>query len=121
MAKDRTIKERLTAVEVKINGLDEKLDDVRTFGMEVSAHTKELTELQRQQNGMLSESLGKIRRHLKDHEEDSCYWTVQQYIANQPLKSMFVVLLSGLTVFSLLILSNETVVKDFIEIVKAAL
>lgn len=114
MGKDKTTVERLTAVEVILEGLDEKLD-------ELSADTKNLVELQRKQNGMLSESLGKIRRHLKDHEDDSSYWTIQQYISNQPIKSMCIVFLGGVSLFSLMVFSNETVVKDIIEIIKAAL
>lgn len=113
MTDDRTIKERLTAVEVTLGIMDEKVD-------EIVSSVQNLEALQRQQNGMLSESLGKIRKHLKDHEEDSNYWTVQQYIAEKPIRSIIVCVCGALTLFAMLVLSNETVIGELLEFLKMA-
>lgn len=121
MAKDKTTKERLTIVEIQLNNLDEKIDGIVESGEERRKNIERLIELQRQQNGMLEKSLGKITKHLKDHEEDSNFWTFQQYIAKQPFKSIGVSVIGSLVIFSLLILSNETVVKDLLEFLKAIL
>lgn len=114
MAKDRTIKERLTAVEVRFNHFSEDLGEIKTG-------IKGLENLHKEQNGLLSRALGKVEKHIKDHEEDSHFWTIQQYIAERPFRAVGVSVTGALIIFSLLVFSNETVVKDLIEFLKVLL
>jgi len=121
MVKDKTTKERLAVVEVQLNNLDEKIDGIVESGKEQGKSIKRLIELQRKQNGMLEKSLGKVTKHLKDHEEDSNFWTLQQYIASNPFRAVMVSITGALIVFTLLIFSNETIVKDLLEFLKVIL
>lgn len=114
MAKDRTIKERLTTVEVQLVNLAGDVSEIKE-GVEG------LESLHKEQNGLLARALGKVEKHITDHEEDSHYWTIQQYIAENPFKAITVSVTGALITFTLLVLSNETIIKDLLKFLKALL
>lgn len=114
MAKDKTTKERLTIVEVQLNHLSEDIGEIKR-GVEG------LENLHKEQNGLLARALGKVEKHITAHEEDSHYWTIQQYIAENPFKAIMVSVTGALITFTLLVFSNETVVKELLEFLKMLL